>query len=292
MIYNKKILLCFVVFSILSSFKCYAMDDEDIFIHVWNSAFDGGDHYGHVSLRTPRSYVSLWPSGEKRVDLPAGCVAARARFNATYDDDVRDENGREADAIYKITLPSTQTIDNRWTELSQQDLIWFAFGNNSVNYLQPVLSQLHVQQELREPFLNLLRSPLSFNCASIVNHLLETGNVNLKEFLFIGSKHHPTLQAMFLSLYTRGHADVIAVSTILDNFIYPDKVGYMVKRKMVDQVTRTAGVPLDRFDYYLGDDDVDLLYRMASEAPINYNTIREHTLEIKRRKDESLCSIQ
>ncbi|MBY0293128.1 MAG: hypothetical protein K2W92_07575 [Alphaproteobacteria bacterium] len=280
----------FFLFSLLFSFSAFA--NEDIFISVWNSAFDGGDHYGHVSLRTPRSYVSLWPSDNKRADLPVGCIAAQARFNRDYADDVRDEDEREADAIYKITLPSTQVIDDRWNELSSQNLIWFAFGNNSVNALQPVLSQLHFQPELREPFINLLRSPLTFNCASIVNHLLERGNVNLKDFLFIGSKHHPILQATFISLYTRGHADVLAVSTILDNFIYPDKVGYMVKRKMVDQVTRAANVPLDRFDYYLGDDDVDQLYRMASVEPINYNTIRDHTLEIKRKRDASLCSIQ
>ncbi|AIK96599.1 hypothetical protein [Candidatus Odyssella acanthamoebae] len=261
---------------------------EEVTIRVWHSALNAGEHYGHVSLATSHSYISLWPSRENRFDLEGiGCLIATAQRNLTYKDDQESE-GRSEDAEYKIIVTNISQLEDEWNRLTSQTLTWFAFGTHLTRErLTPYLQNNEFISRIRD----INENPgLVFNCASIVHHLLKKGDINLEDYLDIGSVHNPIFQGLTLTLVNQGRGDIKEIVDFLSSIIYPDKISYMARKAMIIQTSQELECHLDHPSFYLNTQDtIDNTYNYIithSQAPTK---IRNHLLKLKKRRDSERC---
>lgn len=297
----KKIFLLFL----LALFPFSALANHHLTIYIWDSGMSGGEHYGHVSLKTFRHYISLWPASPDtnsqpehngtltvwrapdidRVDLDnVGCIKAKAINNEDYYADKLAEgsNGREraADAIYhlKVSLDQEEAIEREWERLQSQRLVWFALGTSLTG--QEIQIQLQSNNSLRNSLVDLYHNPLAFNCASVVHHLLKKGNLDLSRYVGIDSKHSPLMQGLLFTAITKmPHKSIETNTYMFDKLMYPDKIGYMTKQKMIDTIKR-------EFDYNvfaLDDEMIDHIYNLVrSETYYGYTLRLDENKEIIR----------
>lgn len=279
--------LCIMNKPILASFTEEDLRYNTVILRVWHSGLNGGEHYGHVSLQTPHSYVSLWPSGEERTDLEVGCIKAKARFNGSYKDDLRDEDRRE-DARYHLSLPrSTLRIDIELARLKNRSLTWFFLGTS----LDEIKQKIRISPALKEESQRLAQNENVFNCASIVHYLLRKGGLDLTDstYLDVGSIHNPFLQGILVSFATSARSDIVNDIALLQELIYPDKISYTAKRAMIDQFATSVGHDFNSsLTYYLRySTDEERIYSIIKSSNFQRTepSIGRAIKELKDRRD-------
>lgn len=271
---NKLIVYLFLTLNIFIAASFAAeypnADKEIVKIRIWNSELGGGSHYGHVSLQTNRSYVSLWPSGINRLDMPdVGCIKATARYNPNFQEDNREEE-KHADSIYCLALDRgvVQAIDTKWQNLSSQNLIWFALG---VNVPETNLSQL--SDDIREHAQDF-QNPLAFNCASIVYYLLtKVGGLNLEHLVSgVTCPHSPVVKLGLISILS-GTDQLTKPGNMgmVMKIIYPDMVDYMLRHKIVEDIKYN----LDYSIFHLNDKKIDYIWKNFLKTDADENNIEK-----------------
>lgn len=206
-----------------------------VIVRVWNSQLNGGQHYGHVSLQTEHAYVSAWPSGRDRKDIPeVGALSSRAVFHDTVREDIVAETcpGRP-DGLPELTIPlrldefSSMFIESDFSTIQEMQLrgkvVWHVGGSMTGADASDIERDLDAT----------IDEGLHCSCASLVMLLLRRNGINalLPDFMNEGE--------------------------IILNFITPDWVGN------VASVAFTNTPRIKRMSFGLGRDEP--IYRFSNK---------------------------
>ncbi len=146
--------------------RIFASNDT-VTVYVWDPK---GTNVGHVSLKTKKSYISIWPA--ESISLASGVFGSPAKSLPSYAADKAAEEG-DANHTYFLTLNSKKI-----------DSIWENFIHNAI--LLEDGSKLLRNVEWFGPsggnIASLNQNKINVNCASSVILALGAGGLNIDYF--------------------------------------------------------------------------------------------------------------
>ncbi len=118
----------------LSQNSRQAVKDNRVVIYVWFGTAAGGSDVGHAALKTPATYISLWPVKDTgKSDLASMAFEHRNGVNFhTYEDDVVAE-AREPNFICCLYSLDVMAIEREFASLGPRIGNWSVLGNTAIN---------------------------------------------------------------------------------------------------------------------------------------------------------------
>lgn len=146
-------------------------ENNRVIIYVWKSGLNGGENVGHVAIKTPNRYISLWPGGEASGPIRQFFERRETHFMRAYTD---DKSAEERDAEVTICLYSlnTEMIEGRFDKIKDNLEGWTLLCGT-------VLKNSGAQE----------------SCASLALRMLKVGGIDdlVKNDVHLGSSVTPSI---------------------------------------------------------------------------------------------------
>lgn len=100
-----------------------------VIVRIWLSEKMGGANVGHVSLETPKVYMSLWPGGRGSNKLITAIFENRpAHFMRKYSEDYEAE-GRAPEQVVTLYSLYTERMERKFNQLYKKYRSWTVLGS-------------------------------------------------------------------------------------------------------------------------------------------------------------------